>query len=266
MNSGWRVLLVAMAVGCLSVLGVVAAAQDGSATVTVFHAVPADDGFPADVYLNGDLIIDGFIFAASSDPAEIPAGDQTIEIYPEGADPSATEPAVADTVTLEANRNYSIIAQILDGATVLSVYVNDISPVDAGQARLTVRQASALPEVGVEVDGESLFASLPAASENTTDIDPGSHTVVFVSEEATVGEETVSLGEGALTVLYAVGADQETFGVLVQQIGALDTAPAGVPSGTGGLKARDPLAPVAVMVGVAGILIAMGLLVREKSI
>ena len=33
-----------------------AIAQEAVATVTVIHAVPAEDGFPADVYLNGDLI------------------------------------------------------------------------------------------------------------------------------------------------------------------------------------------------------------------
>jgi hypothetical protein len=215
--------------------------QDAPATVTVFHAVPADDGFPADVYLDGRLIIDGFVFESASEPLEVSAGTAEVLIFADGADPETAEPAVTEQVTLEAATNYSIVAQILDGSPVLSVFTNDISQVAAGEARLTVRQTSGLNSLDVAVDGEDLFAGVSAATDVTAELAAGSHTVGFRSGDAVVAEQPVVLGEGQLTVLYTVGTpEDDTFGVLVQEIAGLETAPAGVPSGTGGLKDSPP--------------------------
>ena len=214
-----------------------AIAQEAVANVTVIHAVPADDGFPADVYLNGDLIIDGFVFEASSDRFAVPAGAAHLEVFPEGADPAADTPALSDELTLEAGVDYSIVAQILDGAPVLSVFINDLSQVPAGQARLTVRQTSGVEDLQTLLDGEELFAPLAVATDASADVAAGSHRVAFLAEGESLVEESLSLTEGGLVVLYAVGSpDDDSFGLLVQRLVAQQTAPSGVPTGTGGLK------------------------------
>lgn len=236
-----RLFLRSSSIAIVLVLAITVAPAAGqeTTTVTVIHAVPAADGFPADVYLNGDLIIDGFLFENASDLFTIPAGPAELWIFPEGADPDTDSPAVSDTVTFEGGLDYSIVAQLLGGAPVLSVFINDTSQVAAGQARLTVRQTSGVGNIDVTLDGSNLFAGLQQATDATADIEAGSHTVSFLSAGDTLAERSVDLSEGGLVVLYAVGSpDDDTFGLLVQRIVAQQTPPGGVPTGTGGLKAE----------------------------
>lgn len=226
-----------------------AAGQAANATVTVFHAVPADDGFPADVYLNGDLIIDGFVFEAASELFTVPAGPADLQIFAEGADPDTESPAISDQVTFEAGLDYSIVAQVVGEAPVLTVFINDTSEVGAGQARLTVRQTSGVPDLDVSLDGESLFDGLKQATDATADVAAGSHNVSFLSIGETLAERSVLLSEGGLMVLYAVGSPtDESFNLLVQRVIAQQTPPGGVPTGTGGLKADMNWTPVFLIV------------------
>lgn len=227
----------AMAIVLLLAITVAPASSQETTTVTVIHAVPADDGFPADVYLNGDLIIDGFLFENASELFTIPAGTADLQVFPDGADPDIDLPAVSDQVTFEGGLDYSIVAQILGDAPVLSVFINDTSQVAAGQARLTVRQTSGVADIDVALDGNNLFAGLQQATDATEDIEAGSHTVSFLSAGETLAERSVVLSEGGLVVLYAVGSPgDDSFGLLVQRIIAQQTPPGGVPTGTGGLK------------------------------
>lgn len=240
--------------------------QEDQATVTVFHAVPAEDGFPADVYLDGNLIIDGFVFETASEPMDTPAGTAELLIFPNGADPETDEPAASEQITVEAGLNYSIVAQVLDDAPVLSVFVNDTSQVAAGEARLTVRQTSGLDSIDVAVDGEDLFEAVAVASDVTADLSAGAHTVAFRSGDSIVAEQPVDLGEGQVTVLYTVGSPADgTFGVLVQQISALQTSPGGVPSGTGGEKASSSPPVTLAITAVMAVVLAVMLLARRVA-
>jgi len=235
-----------------------AAGQESTATVTVFHAVPADDGFPADVYLNGDLIIDGFVFEAASELFTVPAGPAELQIFAEGADPDTDSPAISDQVTFEAGLDYSIVAQVVGEAPVLTVFINDTSEVGTGQGRLTVRQTSGVADLDVRLDGEDLFDGLAQATDATADIAAGSHNVSFLSVGETLAERSVLLSEGRLTVLYAVGSPtDDSFNLLVQRVVAQQTPPAGVPTGTGGLKAHMNWTPVFLVVLALALLAAL---------
>lgn len=235
------ILLVAVAAGP-------AGAQEATATVTVIHAVPAEDGFPADVYLNGDLIIDGFVFEAASEAFIVPAGAAELQVFAEGADPATDSPAVSGQVTLEAGVDYSVVAQVVDGAPVLSVFVNDTSQVEAGQARLTVRQTSGVLDIDVSLDGASLFEGLRQAMDATANLAAGPHDVSLLATGEILAERSVSLAEGGLLVLYAVGSPtDDSFNLLVQRVIAQQTSPSGVPTGTGGLKASGNWAPLVLL-------------------
>ena len=240
-----------------------AGAQETTATVTVIHAVPAEDGFPADVYLNGDLIIDGFVFEAASESFSVPAGAAELQVFAEGADPATDSPAVAAQVTLEAGVDYSVVAQLIDDAPVLSVFVNDTSRVEMGQARLTVRQTSGVGDIDVSLDGDSLFEGLRQATDATANLAAGTHDVSFLAMGEILAEQSVSLDEGALLVLYAVGSPtDDSFNLLVQRVIAQQTSPSGVPTGSGGLKARSNWAPLALLG--AGI-VSMAVWRRQES-
>lgn len=239
--------------------------QEAVATVTVIHAVPAEDGFPADVYLNGDLIIDGFVFETASELFTIPAGPAELEIFAEGADPDTDDPAVSDTVTFDAGSDYSVVAQIVDEAPVLSVFLNDTTQVAAGQSRLTVRQASLLADLDVVLDGNSLFGALTQATDATADVSAGAHEVSFLASGEVLEESSLQLDEGALLVLYAVGSpDNDSFGLLAQRVVAQTTAPGGVPTGSGGLKAEQAWMPLYLGVSALVLLVA-GLRIRSSA-
>lgn len=230
-----------MALAALLVVALPAAAQTGQTTVTVIHAVPAENGFPADVYLDGELLIDGFVFEAVSDTLTLEAGREVeLAIFPDGADPATDSPALSQTVTLEEG-DFTIVAHLVEGAPVLSIFENDVSTLEAGQARLTVRQTSGVPTIDVLADGETLFDGLTVPDDATSVLDTGAHDVAFLAPDGgePLIEQTVEFPEGVLTVIYAVGSpDDGTFNLLVQNVAAAQTVPSGVPTGTGGLK--DP--------------------------
>jgi len=144
--------------------------------------------------------------------------------------------------------DYSVVAQLIDGAPVLSVFVNDISRVDVGQARLTVRQTSGVGDIDVSLDGESLFEGLLQAVDATADLAAGPHDVSFLATGETLAERSVSFAEGELLVLYAVGSPtDDSFNLLVQRLVAQQTSPSGVPTGTAGLKAGGNWVPLVLL-------------------
>lgn len=52
-------------------------------------------------------------------------------------------------------------------------YVNDVSRIAAGQARVTARHTAAAPEVDVRADGEVVFAGLTNPDSKSADIVAG---------------------------------------------------------------------------------------------
>ena len=82
------------------------AADDDTGTVTVVHGVP---GLTVDVYVNGGLTLPDFAPGTITDPLSLPEGTYDIEIYPAGADPSASAPAIAGSAFLPAGANASIV-------------------------------------------------------------------------------------------------------------------------------------------------------------
>jgi hypothetical protein len=113
---------------------------------------------------------------------------------------------------------------------------------------LTVRQTSGVGDIDVAVDGQGLFEGLQQATDATTNLAAGPHDVSFLTTGEVLAEQSVSLPEGALLVLYAVGSPtDDSFNLLVQTVTAQQTSPSGVPTGTGGLKARGNWAPLVVL-------------------
>ena len=137
--------------GALVLLATPATAAD-TATVSILHAVPAT---PVDVYANGEKLIPDFQPGTLTDPLELPAGSYDLAIYPAGSDPASTQPAAkADDVTVPAGANATVVAHLTEGGTpVLTPFVNDVSAIPAGQARVTVRHTAAAPAVDVRANG-----------------------------------------------------------------------------------------------------------------
>ncbi len=232
--------ITAVASAALLALPGVALADGHESQVSVVHGVP---GLTVDVYVNGDLTLEDFEPGTVAGPLTLPAGTYDIEVFVADADPdNATPPISAPGVEVPGGINASIVAHLAeDGSPAASVFVNDVSEVAAGEARLTVRHTAAAGAVDILAGGSPIFEGVTNPNEGTVDVPAGDYDVAV--NAAGTDTEVISvagfgLAEGANTIVYAIGdpaADPSTFGLVVQTISDLHSSPDGVPAGTAGL-------------------------------
>lgn len=258
-----RWLLAVTTAALLAALGVAAAtpaAAQETSQVSVVHGIP---GQPVDVYVNGDLTLEDFQPGDIAGPLELPAGSYDIDLTAPG-DPIEEAILSAEGVEVPAGQNLSAVAHLTeDGEPTLSAYVNDVSGLAAGQSRVTVRHNAAAPAVDVRVDQSPVFTGLTNPDEATAEVEAGTisaDVVLAGSEDVVLGPADLDLGEGTLTIVYAIGsADEDTLELLVQVIDGLEAAPDEVPAGTGGLAGTGIAAWWYVLLGAAVLLVAGGL-------
>ncbi len=243
-----RIAAVAGAVCVLAAMGSAPASAQDEATVSVLHAVP---GLTVDVYANGDELIPDFEPGTLTDPLSLPAGSYDIAVYAAGDDPDTTDPAIeANGVEVPAGANATIVAHLdADGNPVLTPFVNDVSQVAPGEARLTVRHTAAAPAVDVRADGSALASDLTNPNEAVAEVPAGTYSADVVlagTEDVVIGPADLDLGEGTNTIVYAWGsAEDDNLDLAVQTIDGLHSAPSGVPGGEAGLapESGSPSAP-----------------------
>lgn len=240
-----RAMLMLTVLVVLSGIPGTAGAADGDedVTVTALHAIPGQDDFPADVYIDGSLAISGFTKMTRSDPFTVPPGSLIITIFENGADPDTDVPVLDESLDLAAGDNLAVVAQLdSSGSPILAVYANDILAVPAGQARFVFRQTSSMGAVDVLADGEPLFENVAGLEEATLEIPAGPVELQIV---ASAGDEVlasadVDVREGELTAVYAVDTTAgDGLDLAVQVVSGLGAQPSGVPTGSGGLAATS---------------------------
>ncbi len=165
---------------------------------------------------------------------------------------------------MPAGANVTVAAHLdADGNPILTPFVNDVSALDAGQARFTARHTAAAPAVDVRAGGDVVFPGVTNPNEGVTEVPAGtvSASVALAgTETVAIGPADVALGEGANTIAYAWGSAADgNLAFAVQTIDGLHSSPTGVPSGTGGLVS-DTLPWQLAIVGLAGagVLVALG--------
>ncbi|MCH0539857.1 DUF4397 domain-containing protein [Streptomyces sp. MUM 203J] len=250
----------ALAVGAA---GPASAAQDDEAMVSVFHAVP---GLTVDVYANGDELLAGFEPGTLTEPQALPAGSYDIEIFPAGADPSGT-PAIQKTVEAPAGADATVVAHLsADGTPRLDAYVNDVSQVPAGEARLTVRHVAAAPAVDVRAGDQPVFKGLENPDEDTTEVSAGTisaDVVLAGTDDVVLGPADLDLKEGTSTVVYAWGsATDDNLALKVQTLAASHGTPSAVNAGFGA-GTNDSDAWIAYSAGFGLLALAGALTVRH---
>lgn len=213
-----------------------AGAQSGDASVTVVHGVP---GLPVDVYVNDELTLEGFEPGTITDPLSLPAGDYTIDVREAGAAADA-EPAITADATLEGGQDVSLAAHLTaDGDPTLTPFVNDVSAVGGGDARLSVRHTAAAPAVDVLAGDEPIVEGLENPNEETLTTAAGtvSASVAPAGEtEPVIGPADVELAAGGSYAVYAIGSlDDDSLDLLVQQLGGASAG--SIPAGDSGLIA-----------------------------
>lgn len=232
MKLKFRVLLAVLLTLALGT-GMVAMADNSGGTVTVVHGVP---GLVVDVYVNGDLTLPGFEPGAISPELSLPAGDYDIVIVPEGGDPGA--PAISGSATVTDGVNASIVAHLAeDGAPTLSVFANDVSPINDGDARVIVRHVAAAPAVDaglMEMGGEAYkLEGLTNPNEAQIELSAGDYYGAIApagTMTPVLGPESGSLMPNKLYIAYVYGSlADDTLNGIVQEID-LEAIPTGTVS------------------------------------
>jgi hypothetical protein len=238
----------------------------GPSKVSVVHGIP---GQPVDVYVNGAKTLTNFQPSTVAGPLDLAAGKYDIVIVKPG-DPVTSPIIKVDQAAVPADANITLVAHLTaDGKPTLTPFVNDVSKVAAGKARLVVRHTAAAPAVDVRAGGQPVFKNLTNPNEAKGDIAAGTVSAdVVLAGTGTVAipAASLTLAEGTSTIVYAIGsASDKTLGVVAQKIEGLHSAPGGVPSGSGGLlEQRTPWGLYAVALAGLAAAVGAGVLVRRR--
>ncbi|KAB1907942.1 DUF4397 domain-containing protein [Micromonospora tulbaghiae] len=227
------------AVAALTFAGVGAAtmspAYAASSKVSVVHGIPDT---PVDVYVNGEKTLNNFKPGDVAGPLTLPEGEYDIALTKPG---EAIDKAIlkVDDAAVPGGANISLAAHLsATGEPQITPFVNDVSKVGAGKARLIVRHTAAAPAVDVRAGGKPVFEGLTNPKEAKADVAAGSvkaDVVLAGTDTVAIGPADLNLKEGTATIVYAIGsAEAKNLNVVAQTINGLHSAPGGVPSGTGG--------------------------------
>jgi hypothetical protein len=237
----------------LFVVGTASATPAAStkASVTIVHGLP---GFTADIYLDGELLLDGFEPTSTAGPLRVAPRRYDVDIREVGA-PADSPPVLSATLPITAGSNISVVAHLTrtgDGA--LTVFGNTFRRLPAGRSLLRVRHVSAGPSLSIRFDGRLVRQNLRLRGEWGTTTVPGPHRIAFGSSSANdvlIPSTDIDLEEGVAQIVYVVGSEGSgNLELMVQSVRGFRSAPSGVLTGDGGLGA-EPIFPgwaLAVMV------------------
>jgi hypothetical protein len=236
----------------------VTSAASRRASVMIIHGLP---GFTADVYVNGELLLDGFKPTSTAGPLQLDPGSYVVDIREVGA-PANSQPVLSGTIRLSSRSNISIVAHLTrSGDPTLSVFHNAFEQIPAGRSRLYVRNVAAVAPLSVLLDDRLAKSGLREGGEWGVATAPGRHTIAFGSgpNDVLIPPTDVLLDEGVAHIVYVVGsAEADNLDLMVQAVHGLHSAPSGVLTGDGGLGAEPgfPFWAVALMVAAGATLIA----------
>ncbi len=247
MTSRTPLVIAASAGACALALGVGApavAAPDAAqeeAMVSVFHGIP---GMTVDVYANGDELLSDFEPGTVTEPQSLDAGTYDIQVFEAGRSPDGT-PALEKEVKVPEGGNATIAAHLsADGEPRLTAFSDDVSKVDAGKSRLTVRHLAAAPAVDVRAGGQPVFSDLTNPDEDTGAVDAGTveaDVVLAGTDTVAIGPADLNLEEGTSNVVYAWGsADDENLALATQKFSGMESTPKAVHAGGSGAAAVTP--------------------------
>ena len=228
------VLMATLAAG--AAMTAASAAQD-RASVAIIHGLP---GFTADVYLDDELLLDGFRPTQATDPLKVDAGTYDVDIRELGA-PADSEPVLSGTLRLSPDEHISVVARLDDqGEATLTAFSNEFKDVDAGSARLVVRAVADAPAISAIVDGKRIGAAAKPGGDVQEVLDASAHTLRIESAgKRLVPKATLRLQEGTATVVYVIGSAREgNVELMTEVVGGLATPPSGVLTGSGGMADR----------------------------
>jgi hypothetical protein len=217
----------------LAALFPVSASAAGSATVYVVHGIPKT---PVDVYVDGARALDDFQPGTSKGPVSLPAGPHKVAIFPADAADGSGTPLLSTDANLPAGANVTLVAHLsADGKPTITPFVDDVSRIAPGQARLVVRHTAAAPAVDVLAGGKPVIQGLTNPNQKVLSVPAGSVSAAVAAAGSTdpvIGPAELNLKEGSATFVHAIGSLQDkTLALVTFTVSGLHSAPSGVPSG-----------------------------------
>jgi hypothetical protein len=194
---------------------------------------------PVDVVLDGDALEQDLSPKSVLGPLVMTAGDHTIEFSSDEwtvhADFQVNHPSADVVVHRPADAG---------GEPKISVFTNDVRPIAAGKARLTIAHTAVVPPADVRVSGKVLFSNIANGEFVTAEVPAKTYSVDIVP----TGESTPLLGpldlavkEGALNRVFAIGQPEDGSMDAIVQVISLRTEASGplasVDAGSAGLVA-----------------------------
>ncbi len=227
----------------------------------ILHSVP---DFDADIYLDGKLLASGVQTGGVLSP--IP-GSGEVEIFAASDDAPVTTDERDDVAVLSASAPAGgvVVAHVADGAPTITNFDSDLGAVSAGEGRLALRHVAPVGPATITIDGEEVAAGVASGEGLETNVTAGPHDVLVTADDGTVlFQGTVDVPEGELTTAFVgAGDERNAVDVVVRRIQGLDSAPAGVPSGTSGLT--DSSAPMALVASLIAAMSAAGATLRRRT-
>jgi len=254
-----KILAVAIVGALASMFMPTAAFASDDARIHLIHGIPDTD---VDVEIAGDVAIEGFEFGDTFDLAGF-AG-QTLEDLKVNLAGTNTVAIDAGDTALPASGNFTIIAHLdADGNPALAVFENDVSKIDVGEGRITVRHAAAAPAVDILAGGDPVFENVVNGEEGSADIAPGTLSVSVVPAGETtpvvIGPADFDVVEGESLIVYAVGSlDADTLTVLTEQITDIHSTPNAVHTGTSPVESSNSLVVLAIsLAAISGVALSV---------
>jgi len=221
------------------------AAEDDGPRIHLIHGIP---GVEVDVEANGKDVFTGFSFGDTQDLSAL-AGETLagLKVKVAGTDTIAID--VGD-MKLPAAGSFTVIAHLdADGKPAVAMFDNDISKIDAGEGRLTVRHAAAAPAVDILADGSAAFSNVTNGKGGTVELDAGTVSASVVptgeTEPVVIGPADLEIVEGTHLIVYAIGSlEDETLDVVTESIADLHSAPAAVHTGNSPVSESASSSPI----------------------
>jgi hypothetical protein len=236
-----------------------AQAAEGDAQLSVLHGVP---GLTVDVWVNGERTLDDFTPGTLAGPLALPAGAYDLAITASDAADASAAVIGPVSVTLAANGNYTAVANLdAAGKPTANLFTNNVSQIEAGKGKLTVRHTAAAPAVDVLAGGTAVISNLANPNEQTLTLDPGTIPAAVAAAGTTapvIGPADVTVAEGTHTIVYAWGSlTDKNLQLAVQTIEGLHSAPGSVPGALDSSAKTAAVEPAAIALGFGAIAIAL---------
>jgi hypothetical protein len=223
----------ALAAAATTLGATVPATAQETASVYVVHGIPDT---PVDVYVDGARLLDDFQPNSAAGAVDVPRGAHEVALFPADAADGSGPPLLSATQDVPGGGNVTLVAHLTEGGRpAVTPFVNDVSPLPPGQARVVVRHTAAAPAVDVLAGGSPVVSGLANPGEETLEVPAGTIPAAVAAAgttEPVIGPADLDLQEGTATFVHAVGSlEAGNLDLVVVTIDGLHATPTDVPSG-----------------------------------